>query len=913
MAASPHESLESLRVHDHAALFHRGEKERVETLVPFLRIGLARREKCLLHCGKAAAAAILSSARAGGIDIGNALARGSILVAPSAAPAERKTAPFDPEALVSFLRSAALQARTERYSALRICLDVAHALGRERRRDRILELQGKLHAFLESHDALSLCMHDTGNLPPEILLDALRAHPLVVHDGRRIENFHFVHPSADPREKTHAREFAERMEHLLERQERNMRVRRQAARLLRFRGIASSLLAHAAVPDLMDAIVEGVISLGYRMCWIGMARPDGTVEVVASWGDKMGYLQEIQVRWDDTPLGNGPVGRAIRKGTPDVIREVALSRRFAPWRESALARGFLSVAAVPLTAEGRTAGALAVYSPARNAFDKEAIEELSAFAVHASLALQYGKEYRTLALSEERFRTVVEEINVVVVELDPEGRIVLFNPAAERLAGYAADEVIGKDCFGLLVPEAARGRAREVFREVLGGREVEGYESPVLRKDGTERIVSWNTKAIRAGDGEPRAVVGLGMDVTERLRMEEERERLRRSLVQAQKMEAVGALAGGIAHDFNNMLGAVLGHASYLRTRMDPGSPFLDTVRKIEEAAERAAGLTTQLLGFARAGKHQVRAVSLNDIARDVGSVVSRSFGGAIEVRSRLEPELHPVEGDPGQLEQCLLHLCFNARDAMPSGGILTIATENLRLSEEEARRFHVGRAGDCAVLTVTDTGEGMTEEVRSRVFEPFFSTRKGEAHSGMGLPMVYGVVKNHAGGIEVDSAPGRGSTFRILLPSRPDAEAQTRPPPEETFPGGAETILVVDDEHAIRDMATELLTALGYRVLTAEDGADACRQFRERGGEIGLVLLDLVMPRMGGKETFRALREIDPAVPVLLSSGYALEGLAQEILDEGADGFIQKPYRMSQIGRALREILDSPRRRGPS
>jgi PAS domain S-box-containing protein len=520
MAASPHESLESLRVHDHAVLFHRSEKERVETLVPFLRIGLARREKCLLHCGKATAEAIFSCARAGGIDIGGALARGAVLVAHSAAPGESKASPFDPEALVSSFRSAALQARTERYSALRICLDVAHALAGERKRDRILEWQGRLHGFLASHDALSLCMHDVGKLPPGILLDALRCHPHVVRDGRRIENFYFSRPSADPREMTEAREFALRLEHLVERQERIARIRRQAARLRRFRDIASSLLAHAAVPDVMDAIVEGVISLGHRMCWIGMARPDGTVEVAASWGDEMGYLREIQVRWDDTPLGNGPVGCAIRKGKPDVIRDVARSPRFAPWRENALARNFLSVAAVPLTAEGRTVGALAVYSPARNAFDKEDIEELSAFAVQVSLVLQYGKEYRNLALSEERFRTVVEEINVLVVELDPEGRIVLFNPAAELLTGYAAAEVLGKDCFGLLVPEAARERAREVFQEVLGGREVEGYESPVLRKDGTERIVSWNTKAIRAGngDGEPRAVVGLGIDVTERLR-----------------------------------------------------------------------------------------------------------------------------------------------------------------------------------------------------------------------------------------------------------------------------------------------------------------------------------------------------------------------------------------------------------
>jgi len=893
VTTSLRESLEMFTVHHHVALFHRDPGDLRAAVVPFLWLGLGRREKCLLYCDPPTGDGILSGLREHGIDVGSALAKGAILPTRTGEGGARKVS-FDPDALVSFFRKAAHQARVEKYSALRICLDVSFALGKGRRRVRILDLQKKMHSFLAESDSLSLCLYGMEELPTEILLDALRTHPFLIWKGRALENLSFVHPGADLSEMTSARELRERLDLLAERHAQTMHIRRQTIRLKQMQDVTVSLLRSAAVPDLLKGISEGVISLGYQMCWIGMARPDGSVEPVASWGDKRKYLDEVRVRWDDTPLGNGPVGSAIRNGRPDVIRDVLRSRRFAPWRESARSQGFLSVASVPLTESGKPVGALAVYANTRDAFDRGAVEELTAFALQASLVLQWAREFRKLSLSEERFRrlfdhipaacftfdrdgiirhwnllcrtlygyspqeavgkpvhplivrpedrestadiltrvfagesfsslerenrcagggtrwllsnvfpyrgvsdevelgisvnvdisgqvearralveseakfrAVVEEINVLIVELDDDGRIRLFNRATERITGYAEAEVLGKDYFPLFIPEEERKRVTNTFREVLAGKEVEGYVNPIRTKDGGEKTISWNTKAIRNASGGVRSVVGLGVDVTERRKMEEEKEHLRRTLTQAQKMQAMGSLAGGIAHDYKKILGTILGHASLLQSRMEPDNPFRGTVRSIEESAERAAWLTTQLLGFARVGKTVVETLSLNDVVGDVVAIVSRSFDRSVTIRTDLEPALRAVEGDPEQLRHSLFNLCINARDAMPSGGTLFLRTRNVILSAGEATRYHVGKPGAYAVLTVTDTGEGMTEEVMRRLFEPFFTTRKEKGLSGMGLPMVYGIVKNHNGGVHVESSPGKGSSFTIYIPAQ--------------------------------------------------------------------------------------------------------------------------------------------------
>lgn len=904
MGGSLQESMERLSLHDHACLFYKNPEERLSVLVPYIRIGLARGEKCLLYCGEATGKEILKGLRYKGIDIGGALARGAVVATQGTATRDARKG-FSPEEQIAFFHSSAHIAGSEKYTGLRLCVDMSFALGKDVPRERFLEYQRKLSSFLAGEKCLCMCLHGLTDSPADMLLDVLRAHPFVIHKGRLAGNFYFVPLTGETGKIEAGRMLERRLDHLVERHDQLARIQRQALRLTRFRDIAASLLSHAAIPDLLSRIAEGVVSLGYRMCWIGMAKTDGSIELVASAGDREGYLQEVSVRWDDTPLGNGPIGLAIREGKPQIVRDVARAPQFLPWRKHALERGYLSVTAIPIREGNKVIGALAVYAGTHDAFNREAIDELVAFVLQASLALQRVREYRQLSFSEERFRRLFDQIPAACFTYDLEGNIRHWNQHCRRLFGYSPEEAEGKSLLGLVGRPEDEAKTREIVSRVFSGESFFNLEWENRTATGDTRWVLTNTYPFRGKSNDVEMGISVNVDITEWIRMKEE---LRKGLAQAQKMEAMGAFAAGIAHEFNNVLGAILGYTSILEARLEAGDPNLATAKKIHRSTERATDLTRKLTGFARRGKSFVRPLSLSGIVSRMIPILSEKLDRTIEVRTSLDPYLALVAGDEGQLEQSFLNLCLNARDSMPGGGTLTIETGVADLTAEEARRFHVKEPGKYAFLEVRDTGEGMTGEIQKRIFEPFFTTRREKGCAGMGLPMVYGVVKNHGGGIHVESAPGKGSLFRIHLPLAAREEGQPESPAAGTYPGGTETILIVDDEPEIRDMGTELLTALGYRTIAAEDGEVACRIFRERGKEIRLVLLDIIMPKMGGRETFRTLRKLAPGLPVLLSSGYSVEGLAQKILDEGANGFIQKPYGLPELARMIRSILDTVR-----
>jgi nitrogen-specific signal transduction histidine kinase/CheY-like chemotaxis protein len=383
-------------------------------------------------------------------------------------------------------------------------------------------------------------------------------------------------------------------------------------------------------------------------------------------------------------------------------------------------------------------------------------------------------------------------------------------------------------------------------------------------------------------------------DITERKRAEE---RLR----QAQKMEAIGQLAGGLAHDFNNLLTPIGGFADLLMRKIPEDSRQYEYLRQIKGGTKRAADLTSQLLTLARRAQVEVRFLSLNDVAREVIRLLERTIDRAIAIEPHLADDLATVEGDAGQLHQVLLNLCLNARDAMPDGGLLIIETRNLTLSEEKSRTELDLEAGQYVLLSVTDTGSGMDAETQQRLFEPFFTTK--EEGRGLGLAMVYGIVQGHGGAIHVYSEPGQGSTFKVYLPvvSRP---AEDTTPEEAEIVGGTETVLVVDDEESVQALLRRILEEGGYTVLLAADGVEATELYAERSAEIDLVVLDIIMPRMGGRKTYERLREINPEVKVLLSSGYSKKGRAQDIMAAGAKGFLQKPYDLRAVLRQVREVL---------
>lgn len=380
---------------------------------------------------------------------------------------------------------------------------------------------------------------------------------------------------------------------------------------------------------------------------------------------------------------------------------------------------------------------------------------------------------------------------------------------------------------------------------------------------------------------------------------------LEQKLQETTKMAAISTLAGGIAHDFNNLLMAIQGNASLMRLGMDPGHPFYRRVMEIEEQIQRGANLTRQLLGFARRGKYDVRPTDLNLLLGKLLEMFGRTRKEVL-IQTLFHPTLPLVEADPGQVEQLFFNLFLNAADAMPEGGSLSVETQAVLLDEAFSERHEVA-PGPYVRIVVQDTGTGMDEKTMGRIFEPFFTTKEVGRGTGLGLASAYGIVKNHGGVILVHSVLGKGSTFTVYFPAMRDPEIA--PPLEERGPGrlhhGSGTILLVDDEPMVTDVGRQMLEHLGYTVLVAQGGEEALSLYEKNHASIDLVILDMVMPVMGGEEVFRRLKSLDPQVKVLLSSGYSLEHKAGELLDLGCRGFIQKPFTLPELSQKVCEILE--------
>jgi CheY-like chemotaxis protein len=368
-------------------------------------------------------------------------------------------------------------------------------------------------------------------------------------------------------------------------------------------------------------------------------------------------------------------------------------------------------------------------------------------------------------------------------------------------------------------------------------------------------------------------------------------------------MEAIGTMAGGIAHDFNNLLMGIMGNVSLMLLNADPNHPHCSELKNIEQNVQRGADLTRQLLGFAMGGKYETIPTNVNEIIKKSSEMFNRTRK-EISIFEKYDTTLRPVEVDRGQLEQVLVNLYVNAWHAMPGGGDIYLQTENVTLNEKEVEPYNV-KPGNYVKTSITDTGVGMDEKTRQRIFEPFFTTKKMGRGTGLGLASVYGIIKNHGGFIQVYSEKGKGTTFDIYLPA-----SQKEIVKEKKLPGrileGTETVLLVDDENTIVDVGKKLLDAMGYTVSTAKSGKEAIEIYEKNKDGIDIVILDMIMPGMGGGETFDLLKKINPGIKVLLSTGYSLDGRAAEILERGCSGFIQKPFSMKTLSQKIRVILNS-------
>jgi PAS domain S-box-containing protein len=469
------------------------------------------------------------------------------------------------------------------------------------------------------------------------------------------------------------------------------------------------------------------------------------------------------------------------------------------------------------------------------------------------------------------------------------------------MVGYTVDEVAGMDFRQLIAPEDV-AMAVDRYRRRQAGENVRSeYELRMLHRDGVTRVfvnLSVGFVDFRGGI----ATMGTVKNVTERRLAEKERQRLEAQLQHAQKMEAVGTMAGGIAHDFNNLLMGIQGRTSLAMFDIDPAHPHIEHLKGIEDCVKSAADLTKQILGFARVGQYEVKPTDLNELIESNSQMFGRTKK-EINICKEYQDFVWTVAVDQGQIGQVLMNLFVNAWQAMPDGGVLSIATANITLDANYVKPFQV-EPGRYVKLSVTDTGLGMDEKIQKRIFEPFFTTKEMGRGTGLGLATVYGIIKNHGGFIEVNSKKGDGTTFNVYLPAT-EIEVVEEKRADEALVRGSENVLLVDDEDLIIDVGEQILKRMGYTVLVARSGSEAIEIYSKKKDDIEMIVLDMIMPDMSGGEAYDRLREINPDIKVLLSSGYSLRGQAKDILARGCKGFIQKPFNMRELSHKLREVLE--------
>jgi PAS domain S-box-containing protein len=504
--------------------------------------------------------------------------------------------------------------------------------------------------------------------------------------------------------------------------------------------------------------------------------------------------------------------------------------------------------------------------------------------------------------SEEKYRTILESIEEGCFETDMDGNLTFFSNPFLKILGYSRDELLGGNTSAYTSPDTAASMERitERLRETGKPENVTDYD--VIRKDGTNLSLELSVSLLKDQDGLPMGYRGVLRDVSERKKTEEEKHKLESQLQQAQKMESIGTLAGGIAHDFNNILMGIQGNASLMLLKIESDHPNYEKIKNIEKYVQNGTELTKQLLGFARRGKYLIKATDLNEIIDKSSSLFARTKK-EIRVHATLLDDLWTAEVDRGQIEQVLLNLYVNAWQAMSNGGDLYLQTENIILDRSYVKPYKV-EPGRYVKISVSDTGVGIDKETQERIFEPFFTTKEMGRGTGLGLASVYGIIKSHGGYINVYSEQEKGTVFTIYLPaSQKEVSIEKEAAPAAIIKGSG-TILLIDDEKMILDVGIELLEELGYTVQSAMSGQEAIDVFQKDRDKIDLVIMDMIMPGMGGGETFDRLKEIDTDVKVLLSSGYSINGQATKILRRGCDGFIQKPFNMNQLAEKVQQIL---------
>lgn len=565
-------------------------------------------------------------------------------------------------------------------------------------------------------------------------------------------------------------------------------------------------------------------------------------------------------------------------------------------------QGILSILVVPLFVNGLYWGFMGFDDCKRyRVWLDEDVEILVSISRTISFVIERKEAEQRLQESEERYRILFESTSDVIYSLDTDLRITTLSPSVESYIGYKPEEFIGKFAYDIKIfhPEDLERGLKDISK-IFKGEVINSHEYRLTAKDGTVKFAEISGAPI-IRDGKVSGAICTARDITERKQAIQEREKLKELFDRAQRLEAIGTLAGGIAHDFNNLLMVIQGYTSLMLLELNDSHPNYERLSRIQDQVKSGAALTGQLLGFARGGRYDVKPADINNIIEKTSSMFARTRKDIIIHEKFIKP-IWTVDADQTQMEQVFMNLYTNASHAMPVGGKLFVETKNVILDDKQADAFGI-IPGKYVKIEVTDTGMGMDQLTKERIFEPFFTTKEMGRGTGLGLSMVYGIIKGHHGFIDVVSEPGQGTTFSLYLPAT-DKTVSNQDSNTPKIQRGSETILLVDDEEAVRDVSRDLLESLGYKVICAKGGQEALSFLVEKRGQIDMVMLDMIMPDMSGAETFDRLRKIDPEIKILLCSGYGIEGQALKILEKGCNGFIKKPYQLEKLCNKIREIL---------
>lgn len=970
------EALEKLEVHDHLCLIYESREEQLAAVIPFMKIGLERGERCVYIADDNTVATVMEAMRTQGIDVDTAVNSGALSVI-TKREAYLKEDRFDPDWMIDFLKEAITAAKADGYSALRVTGEMTWMLGGDPGSERLIEYEAKLNYFIPEYDCLAICQYNRNRFDPEIIVSVIRTHPLVIYGTTICKNFYYVPPD-EFLEAENQRGFVE-TERLLA----SLVDREQAVAALR----ESELAYHTLAENLPGIVYRVFIRENNRMQFFNKAAKDTTgfsaeellpgdicsidpliliedhervaVEVRYAVAQGRPFSVQYRIRHKD-----GSIRYLMEQGTPvtgpdgeplfidgiifDVTDRVQAEQDLSEAHrllETIFDHTHLMVVLLdPQLNFIRVNRAYAdsdekepSFFPGKKHFElypNKENEEIFRRVVetgepHFAIAkpFQYeenperGVSYWDWSLvpikdeggavasliftllnvteriqseeatirSEEKYRSLFEESKDGIIINKPGGKIEDINPAGVEMLGYSSrEELQALDSADELYmnPED-----RDVYVQTLKQQGfVKNYELKLKRRDGEPLVVSITASVVRDENGKIISFRGIMRDLTAHRQLEQQ-------LMQAQKMESIGQLAGGIAHDFNNFLTAIQGYIDLAAMDLPEGGPAAEDLMEARTATGRAASLTRQLLLFSRRESIDLKPVSLNRVVSDLLKMLGRLIGEQYEIKTELTDDLRTISADTSHLEQVLMNLAVNARDAMPQGGVITISTGNVVIEPGFVKVKPEKTLREFVELSVSDNGVGMDPDVLSHIFEPFFSTKGSGKGTGLGLSVVYGIITQHGGWIDVDSMSGVGTTFKIYLPVVHVAPVQEK---SEKIPigevaGHGERILLVEDEDDIRKMVNKTLEDHGYQVFQAADAESALELFEREEGRIDLVFSDVVLPGQDGVWLVDNLKKRKPGLEALLASGYS-EAMDQKAISDRGYRLMRKPYSLTEV-----------------